>query len=132
MVLHICDSCSFLSNFYDRKPHEAIGFIKQISGKSYSPFYLKTLLQIEIYALGQDTEDFPVTKKYSYLANAAISPIPSQVQNAVLEFYKESMSSGGTRWQKWIDCVEDARRMASLSLGLVSKKSRLLIQQAKE
>ena len=62
-------------------------------------------------------EDFPVTNKYSYLANAAISPIPSQVQNAVLEFYKESMSSGGTRWQKWIDCVEDARRMYAAFIG---------------
>ena len=38
---------------------------------------------------------------------------PKSSSNAVLEFYKESMSSGGTRWQKWIDCVEDARRMAA-------------------
>ncbi len=66
---------------------------------------------------GKIREDFPITKKYSYLANAAISPIPSQVQNAVLEFYKESMSYGGTRWQKWIDCVEDARRIYAAFIG---------------
>jgi cysteine desulfurase/selenocysteine lyase len=62
-------------------------------------------------------EDFPVIKKYSYLANAAISPIPSQVQNAVLEFYEESMSHGGNRWQKWINCVEEARRMYAAFIG---------------
>lgn len=62
-------------------------------------------------------EDFPVTKKYSYLANAAISPIPSQVQNAVLEFYEESISHGGNRWQKWINCVEETRRMYAAFIG---------------
>jgi selenocysteine lyase/cysteine desulfurase len=62
-------------------------------------------------------EDFPVTKKYSYLANAAISPIPIQVQNAVSDFYKDNTIYGGTRWQKWIDCIEEARRMYAAFIG---------------
>jgi cysteine desulfurase / selenocysteine lyase len=62
-------------------------------------------------------EDFPVTKKYSYLANAAISPIPIQVQNAVSDFYKDNTIYGGTRWQKWIDCIEGARRMYAAFIG---------------
>jgi cysteine desulfurase/selenocysteine lyase len=62
-------------------------------------------------------EDFPVTNKYSYLANAAISPIPSQVENALSEFYKENMSYGGTQWRKWIDCIEDTRRMYAAFIG---------------
>ena len=62
-------------------------------------------------------EDFPVTKKYSYLANAAISPIPIQVQNAVSDFYKDNTIYGGTRWQKWIDCTEEARRMYAAFIG---------------
>ena len=66
--------------------------------------------------------DFPVTKKYSYLANAAISPIPSQVQNAVSDFYKEGMFHGGTHWRKWIDCIEDARRMYAAFIGARSKE----------
>jgi selenocysteine lyase/cysteine desulfurase len=51
------------------------------------------------------------------LANAAISPIPIQVQNAVSEFYKESMLYGGNYWQKWIDCVEEARRRYAAFIG---------------
>ena len=62
-------------------------------------------------------EDFPVTKKYSYLANAAISPIPTQVQNAVSDFYKDSMTYGGTHWQKWIGCIEEARRIYAAFIG---------------
>jgi cysteine desulfurase/selenocysteine lyase len=67
-------------------------------------------------------EDFPVTKKYSYLANAAISPIPCQVQNAVSEFYKESMFYGGTHWRKWIDCIEEARRVYAAFIGARSEE----------
>lgn len=67
-------------------------------------------------------EDFPVTKKYSYLANAAISPIPTQVETAVSEFYKESMFNGGTHWQKWIDCIEEARRMYAAFIGARSEE----------
>lgn len=67
-------------------------------------------------------EDFPVTKKYSYLANAAISPIPSQVQNAVAKFYNDSMIYGGTFWQKWIDCIEEARRMYAALIGARSEE----------
>lgn len=67
-------------------------------------------------------EDFPVTRKYSYLANAAISPIPSQVQNAVSEFYKESMVRGGIPWKKWVDCIEQARRMYAAFIGARSEE----------
>jgi cysteine desulfurase/selenocysteine lyase len=62
-------------------------------------------------------EDFPIAKKYSYLANAAISPIPRQVRNAVSEFYKENMFHGGTYWQNWIDCLEDARKIYASFIG---------------
>jgi cysteine desulfurase/selenocysteine lyase len=51
------------------------------------------------------------------LANAAISPIPSQVQNAVSEFYKENMLRGGIPWKKWVDCIEQARRMYAVFIG---------------
>ena len=67
-------------------------------------------------------QDFPVTKKYSYLANAAISPIPSQVQNALSEFYKENMLYGGIHWRKWIGCIEDARSMYAAFIGARSEE----------
>ncbi|MGH9983789.1 MAG: aminotransferase class V-fold PLP-dependent enzyme [Nitrososphaeraceae archaeon] len=67
-------------------------------------------------------EDFPVTEKYSYLANAAISPVPSQVQNAVSEFYRSNMTYGGTRWQEWIECIEEARRVFAALVGAHSEE----------
>ena len=51
------------------------------------------------------------------MANAAISPIPSQVRNAVSEFYKENMFHGGTYWQNWIACLEDARKIYASFIG---------------
>lgn len=56
------------------------------------------------------------------MANAAISPIPSQVQNAVSEFYKESMVRGGIPWKKWVDCIEQARRMYAAFIGARSEE----------
>lgn len=95
----------------------AISLVNQISGgKSYSPFDLKTY-KMKSTQWNRLREDFPVTKKYSYLANAAISPIPSQVEYAVSEFYKENMFYGGTRWQKWIDIIEEARKMYAAFIG---------------
>ncbi|HZD34084.1 MAG TPA: aminotransferase class V-fold PLP-dependent enzyme [Nitrososphaeraceae archaeon] len=67
-------------------------------------------------------EDFPITKKYSYLANAAISPIPSQVRSAVLDFYKENMLQGGTYWRNWIDCIEEARQIYASFIGARSSE----------
>jgi cysteine desulfurase/selenocysteine lyase len=85
-------------------------------GKSYSPFYRKSY-KLKSTQWNRLREDFPVTKKYSYLANAAISPIPSQVEYAISEFYKENMLCGGTRWQKWIDNIEEARKMYASFIG---------------
>lgn len=62
-------------------------------------------------------QDFPVTTKYSYLANAAISPIPIPVRDAVLEFYNDNMIYGGTLWQKWIDSLEETRRLYAAFIG---------------
>gem|GEM_PF-6975778 len=46
-------------------------------------------------------EDFPVIKKYTYLANAAIAPIPIQVYNEVSKFYKDILNHGQTLWDEW-------------------------------
>ena len=35
-------------------------------------------------------DDFPITKKYVYLANATIAPIPMLVYNEVSKFYQDS------------------------------------------
>ena len=47
--------------------------------------------------------DFSVAKKYVYLANAATTPIPKQVHNAVLDFYNELRNKGDAPWEKWME-----------------------------
>jgi cysteine desulfurase / selenocysteine lyase len=65
--------------------------------------------------------DFPLTKKYVYLANAAISPIPTPVYNAVSEFYQGLVNHGGTMWNKWITKMEETRDLYCKFIGAESK-----------
>jgi selenocysteine lyase/cysteine desulfurase len=53
--------------------------------------------------------EFPVTRRYTYLANAAISPIPIPVAKASLSFYDDMLIHGGTLWEKWMKEMEGAR-----------------------
>lgn len=64
--------------------------------------------------------DFPLTKKYVYLANAAISPIPVPVYTAISEFYQELVNHGGTRWNKWIAKMQETRTLYSKFIGAES------------
>jgi cysteine desulfurase / selenocysteine lyase len=54
-------------------------------------------------------KDFPVTKSYTYLANAAISPIPRPVVQEMLRFYDGMLNHAGSLWPDWIKEMEQAR-----------------------
>src|ERR671938_1360021 len=54
-------------------------------------------------------EDFPVTEKYTYLSNAAISPIPKQVLEESSKFYQELSEHGGALWEVWAEKMEQTR-----------------------
>ena len=54
-------------------------------------------------------KDFPVTKSYTYLANAAISPIPTTVAQETLRFYDGMLNHAGTLWPNWIEKMEQTR-----------------------
>jgi cysteine desulfurase / selenocysteine lyase len=54
-------------------------------------------------------EDFPVTEKYTYLSNAAISPIPKQVLEESSKFYQELSEHGGAIWETWAEKMEQTR-----------------------
>jgi cysteine desulfurase / selenocysteine lyase len=56
-------------------------------------------------------KEFPVTKSYTYLANAAISPIPTPVAQETLRFYDGMLNHAGTLWADWIEKMEQARRL---------------------
>jgi cysteine desulfurase / selenocysteine lyase len=56
-------------------------------------------------------KEFPVTKSYTYLANAAISPIPIPVVEATLRFYDGMLNHGGTLWENWMEKMEQTREV---------------------
>lgn len=66
-------------------------------------------------------EDFPITKSYTYLANAAITPIPLPVYTEILKFYQGAVYHGGTIWSDWIDAMEETRELYSKFIGADSK-----------
>ena len=42
-------------------------------------------------------KDFPVTRRYTYSANAAISPTPRPVAQEILKFYNDMLNHAGSR-----------------------------------
>jgi cysteine desulfurase/selenocysteine lyase len=62
-------------------------------------------------------DDFPITKKYAYLANAAITPIPMPVYNEVSGFYQDVLSHGQTLWEEWEIKMEQTRDMYAKFIG---------------
>src|ERR687888_425692 len=54
-------------------------------------------------------KEFPVTKNYTYLANASISPIPTPVVEETLRFYDGMLNHAGTIWGNWIEEMQQTR-----------------------
>src|SRR5947199_7722827 len=54
-------------------------------------------------------EDLLVTKMYTYLSNAAISPIPKQVFKESSKFYQDMSMHGGAFWDIWAEKMEQTR-----------------------
>ncbi len=62
-------------------------------------------------------DDFPTTKKYAYLDNAAIAPIPVPVYKDVLKLYEEFLNHGRTLWDKWNMKMEHTRELYAKFIG---------------
>ncbi|MDQ3835984.1 MAG: aminotransferase class V-fold PLP-dependent enzyme, partial [Thermoproteota archaeon] len=62
-------------------------------------------------------DDFAVTKKYVYLANAAIAPIPVPVYKKVSEFYSEVLNHGETSWNQWVGKTEETKDLCAKFIG---------------
>jgi selenocysteine lyase/cysteine desulfurase len=67
-------------------------------------------------------KDFPVTKKYTYLANAAITPIPVPVYNEVSKYYYDILNHGRTLWDEWDAKVEQTRDLLAKFIGAYNKE----------
>jgi cysteine desulfurase/selenocysteine lyase len=62
-------------------------------------------------------DDFPITKKYAYLANAAIAPIPMPVYNEVSKFYQDLLNHGQTFWDEWEIKMEQTSDLYAKFIG---------------
>ena len=67
-------------------------------------------------------DDFPITKKCTYLANAAIAPIPIPVYNEASKFYQDAMNDGQLQWDKWEMKMEQTRDLYANLIGADSRK----------
>src|SRR6478672_11886324 len=66
--------------------------------------------------------DFPITKRYAYLANAAISPIPIPVHNQMLTFFRQLVNHGGVSWEEWIAEMEETKNLYTKFIGADSSE----------
>jgi len=67
-------------------------------------------------------EDFVITKKYAYLANAAASPIPKPVRDKAVTFYNDMLNYGDILWDRWLEEIEQTRIEYAKFIGADSKE----------
>lgn len=65
--------------------------------------------------------DFPITQSFTYLANAAITPIPLPVYDEISKFYQGAINHGGSKWNEWVNTMEKTRQLYSKFIGADSK-----------
>lgn len=60
-------------------------------------------------------KEFPVTKEYTYLNNASVSPLPRSVAEVITEYQNDHLKHGGIKYQKWSKkLVKTKQRIAEL------------------
>ena len=60
---------------------------------------------------------FPVTEKHVYLDHAAVAPVSLRAARAAKEFFDEATSEGAFRWDKWMEEIENVRKVFSELIG---------------
>ncbi len=64
--------------------------------------------------------EFPITKRYTVLNHAAISPIPCRVSNAIKSLLQELSHCGIGCYPRWVKRIEEVRKLFS---GLINSDS---------
>ena len=67
-------------------------------------------------------QDFPVTINYTYLANAAATPIPKPVYDEVRKFYDDILNQGDVPWDEWLKKIEQTREAYARFIGANSEE----------
>jgi len=67
-------------------------------------------------------EDFLITKRFTYLSNAAASPIPKPVYEKAKNFYDEVFNYGDILWDDWLEEIEQTRSLYARFIGANSEE----------
>jgi selenocysteine lyase/cysteine desulfurase len=61
--------------------------------------------------------EFPVTRQWAFLDHAAVAPLSGPAHRALLDWAAYMTDNGGVRMQRWVDRVEEVRRLAARLLN---------------
>jgi cysteine desulfurase / selenocysteine lyase len=61
--------------------------------------------------------EFPVTRRWSYLDHAAVSPLPERARAALAEWAADTAANGSAAWPTWQRRVEETRARAGRLLN---------------
>src|SRR5579863_7802705 len=61
--------------------------------------------------------EFPLTRSFSYLNHAAVSPIPLRVRDAMAGFLEDVCYFGTGHYDRWISAIEATRQAAARLLN---------------
>jgi selenocysteine lyase/cysteine desulfurase len=65
---------------------------------------------------------FPITKKYTYLNHAAVTPHPTPVAEAMTEFIADMRDEGSANVERWMQRVEEVRGLAARLIGAAAEE----------
>lgn len=68
----------------------------------------------------------PVAQRWAYFDHAAVAPLPTPSQEAVLRWAQQACEHGDVHWPQWAQRVEDLRRAAANLLGATPEEITLL------
>jgi selenocysteine lyase/cysteine desulfurase len=59
--------------------------------------------------VAQIRKSFPITEKWNYLNHAVVSPLPTYVRDAIVQFLYNRVTDGGISYTEWFKEVESSR-----------------------
>ena len=71
-------------------------------------------------------DQMPVARRWAYFDHAAVSPLPSRTQKALLQWAQQAADHGDIHWPEWAQRVEDLRRYAAQMLGATPEEIALV------
>ena len=77
-------------------------------------------------------EEFPVTQRFVYLNQAAVSPLSRRAANAMKHLADDCLLNGSYHYQSWLDVYDELRASAAQLIGAASPKEIALVKNTSE